>query len=98
MSIGYLGLCKKYIEDDNYVIYIDENLNREYRGDLHLQDGIIYIDKKDLPKPTVKTETVKKSSGRKQTIKKIIPVSCNLDELLDNGKIKIEPIITDFKN
>lgn len=100
MSIGYSGLCKKYIEDDNYVIYTYSalNLNIEYPGNLDLQDGKIYIDKTALPHPIIHIKNIKKPNGRKQKIKKIIPISFDLEELLITGNIKIEPSKTDFKN
>ena len=52
MSLGYLGLCKKILEDDGMVIYTygGENWNDEksHSGDSHLQDGIFAIDKQKL--------------------------------------------------
>jgi hypothetical protein len=53
MSLGYIGICQKYSEDDTAVIYTysGENWNdggQSKHGDRYLQDGIIFIDKAKL--------------------------------------------------
>ena len=56
MSLGYTGLCKKGLEDENIVIYTygGENWNDEksQSGDINLQDGILVINKHDLNLPS----------------------------------------------
>lgn len=98
MSIGCGGVCKKFIEDDEFVIYeyFSYNLNNiDFRNDEKIFDGFITIRKDFLIEPELKEKFAKikniKKSKRKNfkkvDVEKIIHT---VYELIEDKKIEIE--------
>jgi hypothetical protein len=95
MSLGYTGMCKKELEDDEIVIYSysGENWNdggKSKSGDSLLYDGSFIIYKDCLEEPEIHIKRKKMPSGRKKFVEKRIVLFPNLFEHLENKKIVIE--------
>lgn len=95
MSLGYIGLCKKILEDEQVVIYsyAGENWNdggKSKTGDVHLQDGMITIYKDCLEQVDVHRHIKKTPSGRKKTIEKRIVTIPSLDDYIKSERIVID--------
>lgn len=95
MSLGYTGMCKKELEDDEMVIYSysGENWNdggKSKSGDSLLYDGSFIIYKDCLEEPEIHTKLKKMPSGRKKVIEKRITHTPKLSEHLENKKVFVE--------
>ena len=95
MSLGYTGMCKKELEDDEMVIYSysGENWNdggKSKSGDSLLYDGSFIIYKDCLEEPEIHTKLKKMPSGRKKVVEKRIPHFPHIYKHIENGKIVIE--------
>lgn len=95
MSLGYTGMCKKELEDDEIVIYSysGENWNdggKSKSGDSLLYDGSFTIYKDCLEQLEIHTKLKKMPSGRKKMSKKGITHVPNIYKHIENGKIVIE--------
>jgi len=99
MSIGCGGVCKKFVEDDEFVIYeyFSYDLkNIDFRNDEKIFDGFITIGKNFLIEPELK-ENRKKSKrkiSKKIDVGKIIHA---VYELIENKKIEIENCSNTFR-
>lgn len=93
MSRGYGAYAKKFIEDDEFIIYEYFSYNwseSRFSNKEKIFDGFITIRKSSLIKPELHEKFRRMPSGRrKKFIKKII-VDVPLDELLDSGDVQIE--------
>lgn len=77
MSLGYTGMCKKELEDDEIVIYsyAGENWNDDGKsksGDSLLCDGSFIIHKDCFEEPEIHSKSKRMPSGRKKIIEKRI--------------------------
>lgn len=95
MSLGYTGMCKKELEDDELVIYsyAGENWNdggKSKSGDSMLYDGSFIIYKDCLEEPEIHTKVEKTTSGKKKVTEKRITHIPNIFEYVDNKKIIVE--------
>lgn len=93
MSIGHGGSCRKFVEDDEFIIYeyfsYDWNDPR-FRNDEKIFDGYITIRKSSLIEPELREKFRKMPSGRRKKFIKKILVDVPIDELLAAGDIQIE--------
>ena len=93
MSMGYGAHAKKFIEDNEFIIYEyfsynwsnPRSSNRE-----EIFDGFITIRKSSLTEPELHEKFCRMPSGRREKFIKKIIVDAPLDELLDSGDIQIE--------
>lgn len=96
MSMGYGGLCKKFVEDEEFVIYeyFSYNLNIRYsnlkKPDEKIFDGFITIRKNSLVEPDFRDKTRKMPNGRRKTVKKKIFKEVEIFDLLNVGAVHIE--------
>jgi hypothetical protein len=95
MSLGYTGMCKKELEDDEIVIYSysGENWNdggKSKSGDSLLLDGSFVIHKDCLEEPEIHTKLKKMPSGRKKVIEKRITHTPRLSIYLETKKVYVE--------
>lgn len=95
MSLGYAGLCKKELEDDELVIYSysGENWNdggKSKNGDRLLYDGRFVICKDCLEEPEIHTKLKKMPSGRKKILEKRITHVPNIVEYVRDKRIVVE--------
>ena len=95
MSLGYTGMCKKELEDDELVIYSysGENWNdngKSKSGDILLYDGSFVIYKDCLEEPEIHTKLKKMPSGRKKIIEKRITHVPDIIEYVNDKRIVVE--------
>jgi len=95
MSLGYTGMCKKELEDDELVIYSysGENWNdseKSKSGDVLLYDGSFVIYKDCLEKPEIHTKLKKMPSGRKKIIEKRITHVPDIIKYVNDKRIVME--------
>ncbi|MBQ9487301.1 MAG: hypothetical protein IJU91_05830 [Selenomonadaceae bacterium] len=96
MSMGYGGLCKKFVEDEEFVVYeyFAYNLNIHYSNlkepDEKQFDGFITIRKNSLIEPDFRDKTRKMPNGRRKTLTKKIFKEVELLDLLNVGAVHIE--------
>ena len=99
MSIGYCGICKKFIEDNEFVIYeyCSYNLNEKtFKNEEKNFDGFITIRKNSLVEPILREKIKKSPSGRKKFIKRILS-DFSVDELLNSCDIEVENCSNSWK-
>lgn len=93
MSIGYCGRIELFTEDESSAIYryCGENWNddSETRGDIHILDGEIFINKRCLVEPEIHTKIKKSPSHRKIQVTKRIVQEVNIGAALSRGDIEI---------
>ncbi|MBQ7722978.1 MAG: hypothetical protein IJT57_01520 [Selenomonadaceae bacterium] len=93
MSIGYGGSCRKFVEDDEFIIYeyfcYDWNEPR-FSNHEKIFDGFITIRKAALIEPELREKFQKLPSGRRKKFIKKILVDVLIDELLTTGDVQIE--------
>ncbi|MBR5913496.1 MAG: hypothetical protein IKZ58_03970 [Selenomonadaceae bacterium] len=93
MSLGYGGFCRKFVEDDSFVIYeyFSYNFNEErFYNDEKIFDGFITIRKSSLIEPILHEKIKKLPNGRRKKFTKKILVDFSVDELLNAGNIEIK--------
>ena len=95
MSLGYTGMCKKELEDDEIVIYSysGENWNDDGKsksGDSLLYDGSFIIYKDCLEEPEIHTKLKRMPSGRKKMVEKRITHTLELSKHIENKKVFVE--------
>ena len=93
MSRGIGAYAHKIAEDENSVVYEygGYNLNDpKYHNDNHLCDGNIAVLKECFAEPEIHEKMKKTPSGKKQQVKKRIPVDVDYEQMLHNGLIKVE--------
>ena len=95
MSLGYTGMCKKELEDDEMVIYSysGENWNdggKSKSGDSLLYDGSFIIYKECLEEPEIHTKLKRMPSGRKKIVEKRITHTLELSKYLETKKVFVE--------
>lgn len=95
MSLGYNGMCKKELEDDELVIYSysGENWNdsgKSKSGDRLLCDGSFIIYKDCLEEPEIHTKLKRMPSGRKKIIEKRITHVPDIIECVNDKRIIVE--------
>ena len=96
MSMGYGGLCKKFAEDEEFVVYEYFSYNLDIR-DFDLKetieekfDGFITIRKDSLIEPEMREKTRKMPNGRRKTFTKKILKEVELLDLINLGAVQIE--------
>ena len=99
MSIGCGGVCKKFIEDDEFVIYeyFSYNLNKiDFRNYEEIFDGFITIRKDFLIEPELKEI---RSKSKRKFLKKVDAIKTihTVYELIENGEIEIENCSSTWK-
>lgn len=95
MSLGYIGMCKKELEDDEIAIYsyAGENWNdgrKSKSGDSFLCDGSFIIYKECLEETEIHRKFKKMPSGRKKIIEKRIPHAPDIIEYVNDKRIIVE--------
>jgi len=95
VSLGYTGMCKKELEDDEIVIYSysGENWNDDGKsksGDSLLYDGSFIIYKDCLEEPEIHTKLKRMPSGRKKMVEKRITHTLELSKHIENKKVFVE--------
>lgn len=93
MSLGYGGMARLAMQDENILIYeyAAYNLNKkECRNPDSVYDGIITICRDALVEPEIHEKMKRMPNGRKKNIIKRIRVAVDYDLLFENGKITVE--------
>ena len=93
MSLGYIGKAILETADSASLMYFyySYNMNLEgYEVYKEKYDGTIIIDGGSLVEPEIHIKRIKRPSGKKVYEEKIIEKEVQLEELLKNGKVKIE--------
>lgn len=92
MSLGYVGYAEKVEEDGKTIIYAYGSVNWneiEHKNDERITDGIITINKSEVPDVEV-VEKIKRLSGGKKI--KIVKnkLDVNVFDLIKNESVQIE--------
>ena len=93
MSIGYGAVCRKFIEDDEFIIYeyfCYDWSNPRFSNREKIFDGFITIKKVALIEPELRQKFKRMPSGRRKSFVKKIFVDVPIDELLLSGDVQIE--------
>ena len=93
MSMGYGGSCRKFVEDDEFIVYEYFSYNwsePRFSNRERIFDGFITIRKADLIEPELREKFRRLPSGRRKKFIKKILVDVPIDELLATGEIQIE--------
>lgn len=94
MSLGFVGKCRKIVEDEERAVYAysGENWNdpSSQSGDVHLLDGEITIRKRCLEEPEIHTRLRKTPSGKKELQTKRITHVVDIQRHIEDGNITID--------
>ena len=93
MSYGYGGYADIVQIEETFVIYKYSCYNfnnNDYKKDMEIKDGEIYIERDAFVEPDIHKKIIKTKSGRKKTIIKRIKREVDFEELFNSGKIKVE--------
>ena len=90
MSLGYGGSCRKFSEDDDFVLYEYFSYNLSFEDRKKIFDGLILIKKSALLEPERREKFRRMPSGKRHKFTKIILREVPLDELIDSDDVQIE--------
>lgn len=95
MSRGYAGFCRIEAEDKQTAIYSyrgeNWNLPKDVSAKLEAEEGMFTVDKSCFIEPEVRRR-IKKVRGKKKLVEKVIPVSVDVDALIEDGSISIDQL------
>lgn len=96
MSLGYGGVCRKALEDEETVIYTyrGENLNlpRGERERVEAIEGMFTIQKSALEEPEIHEKVVRGPNGRKRLVRKKITHFPNICAHIEDGTVKVDEL------
>jgi hypothetical protein len=96
MSLGYGGVCRKALEDEETVIYTyrGENLNlpKDERERVEAIEGMFTIQKSALEEPEIHEKVVRGPNGRKRLVRKKITHFPHIDEHIEDGTVKVDEL------
>ena len=93
MSIGFDGMCQKFVEDNDCIIYsyCAYDLNEpEFINEERIFDGIILIDRSCLIAPEIRKKIRRMPSVKRKIYRKIIFRDVDIDDFIEVGKVQIE--------
>ena len=96
MSLGYGGVCRKALEDEETVIYTyrGENLNlpRGERERAEAIEGMFTIQKSALEEPEIHEKVVRGPNGRKRLVRKKITHFPNVYAHIEDGTVRVDEL------
>lgn len=96
MSLGYGGVCRKALEDEETVIYtyLGENLSlpKDERERVEAIEGMFTIQKSALEEPEIHERVVRGSNGRKRLVRKKITHFPHIDEHIEDGTVRMDEL------
>ncbi|MBR4641730.1 MAG: hypothetical protein IKO74_03280 [Selenomonadaceae bacterium] len=93
MSMGYGSISRKFVEDDEFIIYEYYSYNwsePRFSNREKIFDGFITIRKNSLIEPELREKFRRMPGGRRKNFIKKILVDVPLDELLAAGDVQVE--------
>ena len=96
MSLGYGGVCRKALEDEETVIYTyrGENLNLP-RGEeerVEAIEGMFTIQKPAFEGPEIHEKVVREANGRKRLVRKKITHSPHTEDHIEDGTVRVDEL------
>lgn len=96
MSLGYGGVCRKALEDEETVIYTyrgkNLNLPRGERERVEAIEGMFTIQKSALEEPEIHEKVVRGPNGRKRLVRKKITHFPHIEDHIEDGTVQVDEL------